>query len=167
MTNRSPMVGVKSLCRLVLVLFGCFVLNVVLSAMCFAHVLDDRCMWETNQNLAQWYFISDASVCFQSSWFVQCLLFDLCDEINRVGGHALNRYDWLRFLSSFFKMACVAVPDGVPMSLFSHKCCDQKLCQKNGLSGNVEVLRRKIFSLQCFWRWCARCWIKFLGRARL
>ncbi|PIK40060.1 putative conserved oligomeric Golgi complex subunit 1 [Apostichopus japonicus] len=27
----------------------------------------------------------------QSSWFVQCLLFGLCEEISRVGGHALPR----------------------------------------------------------------------------
>ena len=28
---------------------------------------------------------------FQGSWFVQGLLFELCEEINRIGGHALNR----------------------------------------------------------------------------
>ncbi len=28
----------------------------------------------------------------QCSWFSQNLLFDLCEEINRIGGHALNRY---------------------------------------------------------------------------
>lgn len=39
---------------------------------------------------------------FQASWYVQNLLYSLCQEINRVGGHAVQRWTNYSIFSFFF-----------------------------------------------------------------
>ena len=73
------------------------------------------------------------TVCLQASWYLQNLLYNVCEEINRIGGHALQR-------STLVKLSD-QLSDGILQ-------CHQKLLDSKNESETNDVLFTQNRALQ-------------------